>query len=86
MGRINCKLRFLQVNALYRELGKHHANKNQFSLTKLNRHLLKINSDPSFIKVSVKQCMHQAQFRRRTFHEPNLIQIKVGPNHENPAF
>ena len=28
----------------------------------------------------------QAQIRRRTFHEPNLIQIKVGPNHENPAF
>ena len=28
----------------------------------------------------------KAQFRRRTFHEPNLIQIKAGPNHENPAF
>ena len=28
----------------------------------------------------------KAQFRRRTFHEPNLIQIKVDPNHENPAF
>ena len=27
----------------------------------------------------------KARFRRRTFHEPNLIQIKVGPNHENPA-
>ena len=28
----------------------------------------------------------KAQFRRRSFHEPNLIQIKAGPNHENPAF
>ena len=28
----------------------------------------------------------KAQFRRRTFHEPNLIQIMAGPNHENPAF
>ena len=28
----------------------------------------------------------KAQFRRRTIHEPNLIQIKAGPNHENPAF
>ena len=30
--------------------------------------------------------LSKAQFRRRTFHEPNLIQIKVDPNHENPAF
>ena len=28
----------------------------------------------------------KAQFRCRTFHEPNLIQIKASPNHENPAF
>ena len=41
----------------------------------------------------VKYCLNcllitdpKAQFRRRTFHESNLIQIKVGPNHENPAF
>ena len=28
----------------------------------------------------------KAQFRRQTFHELNLIQIKAGLNHENPAF
>ena len=28
----------------------------------------------------------KAQFRRRTFHELNLIQIKAGPNHANSTF
>ena len=32
------------------------------------------------------QGVSKTQFRRRTFHEPNLIQIKAGPNHENPTF
>ena len=40
-----------------------------------------------FILVPLVICLNmgsEAKFIRRTFHEPNLTQIKVGPNHENP--
>ena len=35
---------------------------------------------------AMDQIVIKAQFRRRSFHEPNLIRIWVDPNQENPAF
>ena len=42
--------------------------------------------DHSGIQDFIPICDPKAQFRRQTFHEPNLIRIEVGPYHENPAF
>ena len=43
------------------------------------------SSPPCMGPYSTDTGQSKAQFRRRTFHEPNLIQIKTGPNHEYPA-